>query len=703
MKKGLIATIILLIVSIVICVFLGIESSQNYSKGYDDGAKDIAAYEQVIDKHIEKITSLESTISELHLSVDGYLEDIENLELNLNAANHDNDRLNNLVNDLREEAQGLNEQIELLNETIADLESQIADLQKELNASNTSLEEAQSYIEALELELETLQYTQINALNQRIAELEATIEYYEQFLNDIEMENKVIVTFEFNGSVYEVQTIDKNSTTTIDDPESNKYVIFNGWTVDGEPIDLSSYTFTESTKVIADVTLKYDVKFMVDGEEYNTQLIIKDQYVTLPTPPTKEGYQFDGWTINGTDIVNNVESIGVTSNMTYSAVFTKLHSVVFIYEDQTISTQTVRNGENAEAVSVESNQYKEFNGWMLNDEIVDISSYLITSSVVLIADITYRTDVIFMIDNEEYARQVVEIGSYASLETPTKLRYKFTGWTLNGSDVIDLSKKQITESTTFYGSFVRVHAFERIKFSHEGESLSFYENCIWSDGETIYYSYNEKQYIVDTKSMTLTEKIWFGLTSFSGDKIWSDGENIYYTDNFETYILDKQTSTWSIHTFANDSEATPPNGHYIWNFNGETYFQGSAKFDKINNKWIKIDMGLDDALDPDDIWSDGENIYCNVMFKYYILNQGTMTWLETKINLPDGLLVIQGRYVWTDGEYIYYSDLDNKQYVLNKETNNWETMSWDGIDNLMANFIWSDGTNIYYGFSYILV
>ena len=702
MKKGLIATIIMLVVSIGICVFLGIESSQNYKKGYDDGAGDLIKYEQIVDEQIEEITSLKSTISELQLSVDGYLEDIENLEFNLNASNHDNDRLNNLVNDLREESQGLNDQIESLNVTISSLESQIAALQEELNTSNSSLEEANAQIEALELELETLQYSEINALNQKISELEATINYYEQFLEDLEMENKVVVTFEFNGSVYEVQTIAKNSTTTIASPQSTKYVIFNGWTVDGELIDLSSYTFSENTRVIADVTLKYDVKFMVDGEEYNTQLIIKDQYVTLPTPPTKEGYQFDGWTINGTDIVNNVESIGVTSNMTYSAVFTKLHSVVFIYEDQTISTQTVRNGENAEAVSVESNQYKEFNGWMLNDAIVDISSYSITSSVVFVADITYRTDVIFMIDNEEYARQVVEIGSYTSLETPTKLRHKFTGWTLNGSDVIDLSQKQITESTTFYGSFVRVHAFEKIEFSYEGEALSFNRNFIWFDGETIYYSYNENQYIVDTKSMTLTEKTWFGLTSFSGDQIWSDGENIYYTDNFETYILDKQTSTWSIHTFANDSAITPTKGQYIWNFNGETYFQGIAKFDKINNTWIKIDMGLG-SIDPHDIWSDGENIYCCDLFNFYILNQETMTWSQTDILSPDGFIPVYGRYVWTDGEYIYYSGINNEQYVLNKEARKWEEMSWDGVNTLTGIGIWSDGTNIYYGFSYILV
>lgn len=238
MKKGLIATIILLIVSIVICVFLGIESSQNYSKGYDDGAKDIAAYEQVIDKHIEKITSLESTISELQLSVDGYLEDIENLELNLNAANHDNDRLNNLVNDLREEAQGLNEQIELLNATIANLHAEIASLESQLSDKDD---------DNLELQ-ETIQ-----SLQDTISTLNTTIQYYEDVIASYNFDTKSIVKFEVMGEYYDAVVVEKTLgfSKEIADPSILGYS-FGGWSIDGvTPIELDGYVFTNDTTLTA--------------------------------------------------------------------------------------------------------------------------------------------------------------------------------------------------------------------------------------------------------------------------------------------------------------------------------------------------------------------------------------------------------------------------------------------------------------------
>ena len=238
MKKGLIATIILLIVSIVICVFLGIESSQNYSKGYDDGAKDIAAYEQVIDKHIEKITSLESTISELQLSVDGYLEDIENLELNLNAANHDNDRLNNLVNDLREEAQGLNEQIELLNATIANLHAEIASLESQLSDKDD---------DNLELQ-ETIQ-----SLQDTISTLNTTIQYYEDVIASYNFDTKSIVKFEVMGEYYDAVVVEKTLgfSKEIADPSILGYS-FGGWSIDGvTPIELDGYVFTNDITLTA--------------------------------------------------------------------------------------------------------------------------------------------------------------------------------------------------------------------------------------------------------------------------------------------------------------------------------------------------------------------------------------------------------------------------------------------------------------------
>lgn len=238
MKKGLIATIIMLVVSIVICVFLGIESSQNYKKGYDDGAKDIATYEQIVDKQIEEITSFKSTISELQLSVDGYLEDIENLELNLNVANNDNDRLNNLVNDLREEAQSLNEQIELLNTTVASLESQIADLQAEIENKDSDNSNLKNTITLLENEIKSLN---------------TTIKYYEDIINSYNFDTKSIVRFEVLGNYYDAVVVEKTLgfSKSIEDPSVLGYS-FNGWSLDGVmPIELEGYFFTEDTTVTA--------------------------------------------------------------------------------------------------------------------------------------------------------------------------------------------------------------------------------------------------------------------------------------------------------------------------------------------------------------------------------------------------------------------------------------------------------------------
>ena len=284
MKKGLIATIILLIVSIVICVFLGIESSQNYSKGYDDGAKDIAAYEQVIDKHIEKITSLESTISELQLSVDGYLEDIENLELNLNAANHDNDRLNNLVNDLREEAQGLNEQIELLNATIANLHAEIASLESQLSDKDD---------DNLELQ-ETIQ-----SLQDTISTLNTTIQYYEDVIASYNFDTKSIVKFEVMGEYYDAVVVEKTLgfSKEIADPSILGYS-FGGWSIDGvTPIELDGYVFTNDTTLTA-LMIEEEQLYIVNSQVNSRCTTINDATVGIE-------YDFvSKFVINGSEIVS---------------------------------------------------------------------------------------------------------------------------------------------------------------------------------------------------------------------------------------------------------------------------------------------------------------------------------------------------------------------------------------------------------------
>ena len=70
------------------------------------------------------------------------------------------------------------------------------------------------------------------------------------------------------------------------------------------------------TEFIADITYNYDVVFMVDNNIYNSQIVVENGYATLPNNPSKSGYDFDGWTLNGVNVIepNNTK---ITNNTTF--------------------------------------------------------------------------------------------------------------------------------------------------------------------------------------------------------------------------------------------------------------------------------------------------------------------------------------------------------------------------------------------------
>ena len=206
-----------------------------------------------------------------------------------------------------------------------------------------------------------------------------------------------VATFVFDGSVYNIQVVNKNSFVSVVEPTSTEYVIFNGWTVNGLAVDINNYAITENITFEADVTHRYDVKFIVDNNTISSQIITENEYPNLITNPSKEGYEFDGWLLNNT--ITDVMSNPITATTNYVAKFTKLHTVTFTYEGQTLSTEIVRNGSQVSAPSVSNTDYKIFNGWKYNNSLVDLSTYAITGNINFIADITYRYDVNFVVDN----------------------------------------------------------------------------------------------------------------------------------------------------------------------------------------------------------------------------------------------------------------------------------------------------------------
>ena len=183
---------------------------------------------------------------------------------------------------------------------------------------------------------------------------------------------------------------------------------------------------------------------------------------------------------------------------------------------------------------------------------------------------------------------------------------------------------------------------------------SFNGEYIWSDGDNIYYSNNNDQYVLDKSTSTWSTKIWNGLPNYGGfiaPAIWTDGENIYYSPGSNHYVLNKSTSTWSTK---------------VWY--GLTGFHGS------------------------NIWSDGDNIYNSSGSSQNILDKSTSTWSDKTWS---GLTSFTGNNIWSEGDNIYYSSSSN-QYILNKSTSTWSAKEWTGLTSFSGQYIWSDGDNIYY-------
>ena len=354
-----------------------------------------------------QILTLQGNKDENERQIAALTEQLTNLQ-NLNTQLQENNALNTRT------INGLNAQIASLNNQIADLTLQ--------TQNNSSV---------------------VNALNAKIAELQKSVSYYEQYLSTLESGEQVVATFEFDGSVYNIQVVNKNSLLTVATPPSTAYVIFNGWTVDGEPIDLATYRITANTKIVADVTHKYEVNFMVDGENYHNEIVLKNAKVT---------------TIDGNSVVN-LNAYTVTQNVTFTAKFTKQYSVVFKYEDTTLKNETVKSGNYATAPTATSTAYKVFNGWKVNGVAVNVSEYRITSDTVFVADITYKYDVKFMADGKTHNTQIIERNGKPTVPAnPTKPNYVFVGWSIDGTNTVNVSNYTVTENVTFTAVF-RVDKF----------------------------------------------------------------------------------------------------------------------------------------------------------------------------------------------------------------------------------------------------
>lgn len=465
-------------------------TSDAYNDGYSDAKNNESYYKKLVATYEKEIADSQSQIKVLTDNNWEYQTKIstltserntyQNRVLSLETINAENEKiieenkvtisnLQNEVTKLKASDEDKTEEIELLQKQISNLQTVNASLQSTNDLNTQTIVNMNLQIETLNKQISEMTTASENnsatltSLKNEVENLKKSIEYYEQYIKNLENENQVVATFYFNNSVYNIQVINKGTTPALVNPESTEYVAFNYWYVeiDGEKqeVELSSYPLSVNTIFYADITTRYDVKFKVDEDIHNSQIIELNYYPELPVEPTKDGYEFDYWSLNGVDKVNPTD-VQITQDTIFIAVFTKLHTVTFIYEDTTQDTQIVRNNEYASEIEVENSVYKKFNGWYLNDIVFDITTTPIVADTVLVANITYSFDVIFKFDEDSediHNSQIIELNHYPELPAePTKDGYKFNGWLKNGI-LTDVLSEAITNHTTYIAEFERLN------------------------------------------------------------------------------------------------------------------------------------------------------------------------------------------------------------------------------------------------------
>lgn len=181
-------------------------------------------------------------------------------------------------------------------------------------------------------------------------------------------------------------------------------------------------------------TKSYTVKF-VDGESEIKSVSVEEGKTIadadIPADLTKDGYVFEGWYVG--DVAFD-KSAAITADVTYSAKWTKLHTVKFVDGNETIKTATVKDGEKLTDADVPADLTatgKAFEGWFDGTTAFD-------KDATIIADKTFAAKWVGLFNvtfkNGEETIKVAQVKDGAVIaaadipEDPTDDNYAFIGW-----------------------------------------------------------------------------------------------------------------------------------------------------------------------------------------------------------------------------------------------------------------------------------
>ena len=245
------------------------------------------------------------------------------------------------------------------------------------------------------------------------------------------------VKFEtLGGSTIAPQSVKNGAKATKPDNPTRDGYDFVEWQLNGKTYDFDA-------RVTGDITLKakwekkaptkFTVSFVVDGEDapFKTVQVEDGKKVSEPNEePTKAGFFFDGWTLEGE--AYDFET-PITEAIVLTAKWVPGYTVTFDAREGTaVEPAFVKEGTavNAPAENPTCAGFF-FEGWTLDGEAYNFETP-ITANVTLVAKWAKACTVTF--ESNEAVEVVVKEGTAVAMpnEAPTQSGFVFDGWMLDG-------------------------------------------------------------------------------------------------------------------------------------------------------------------------------------------------------------------------------------------------------------------------------
>lgn len=122
------------------------------------------------------------------------------------------------------------------------------------------------------IELNSKNLAEIKALKEKNENLEKQLGLYKRMVENLVEENMSIVTFMYNGLVWDIQLVANGEYATVTTPLNSDYFVFKGWKLNGNVVDLTQTAITSDTVFVADLEPLIKVNVTVTNQSTRTNV-----------------------------------------------------------------------------------------------------------------------------------------------------------------------------------------------------------------------------------------------------------------------------------------------------------------------------------------------------------------------------------------------------------------------------------------------